>query len=189
MFLGYSEIFPSILQGRLPKGVRRIEFDLCECCGANGAYEFNGALASVSGTAGRSFPSNFLLVASIKLGFGQSGPLLTISGPGSSSANKFIFTVGNNPRVEWGTNSVTFPGFNLANNQWSVVGLEKVGNSIRLCLNDSFTTQRAISGGDLNFLSPQANINIAKNSITSAAVDFVDVSYLICLCISFVLIQ
>ena len=176
-----------MLQGRLPEGVTRTEFGLCECCGqchGNGAYRFNGALASVSGTAGRSFPSNFLLVASMKLGFGQSGPLVTISGPGSASSNKFIFTVGANPRVEWGRNLNTFPGFNLANNEWTVVGLEKVGNQIRLCMNGSMTPQQTLSGGDLNFLNPQANINIAKDSITSSAVDFLDVSYHIYLCIS-----
>lgn len=181
-----------MLQGRLPEGVTRTEFDLCECCGecsGNGAYQFNGALASVSGVAGRNFPSNFLMVASIKLGVGASGPLVTISAPGSSSPNKFVFTVGSNPRVEWGRNTVTFPGFNLANNQWSVVGLEKVGNAIRLCLNDTSTASRTISGGDLNFLNPQANINIAKNVITSVAADFVDVSYHIYLYIYLILIQ
>ena len=182
LILGYSNIFPSVLQGRLPEGVTRTDFGLCECCGEclgnNNAYRFNGALASVSGVAGRNFPTNFLLVASIKLGFGESGPLLTISTPGSNSPNKFVFTVGNDARVEWGINTAVFPQTNLANNEWTVVGLEKIGNLIRLCLNDSYISEQTVlSGGELNFLNPKANINIAKNVITTQAQDFVDVSY------------
>ena len=176
--IGYSEIFPSILQGTLPEGVSRTDFGLCTCCAGchdSSAFAFNGGLASVSGLAGRNFPNNFLLVGTIKLRAGQSGPLVAISTRGPNRPNKFVFSVGDTPNLQWGSSTVAFPGFNLAINEWLTFGLQKVGNNVRLCINGSESTDQIISGGVLDFTGGNAEVNIAKDTLTSLSSPFVDV--------------
>ena len=68
-----------------------------------------------------------------------------------------------------------FPEINLARNEWLTFGLEKVGSQVRLCLNNTISGTRTISGGVLDFTGGSAEVNIAKDTLTDASSPFVDV--------------
>ena len=140
------------------------------------AHTFNGGLASVSGRAGKNFPSDFLLVGTIKLGSGQRGPLVSISTRGPNRPNRFVLTVGNTPTLQWGSSFVVFPGSNLDRNEWLTFGLEKSGSSVRLCINNTISSSQSISGGVLDFVGGAAEVNVAKDTLTDPSSPFVDVS-------------